>query len=116
MAEITIDGSDLVVTLGLDERVLGLLSNLRIPLSKVRTVEVIPDGRRGVRGIRAPGLGGPVRRIGTWRAPRNRQFVCVRRHQPAIRITVDGFGYNTVLVGADDAASLATTIRTGATA
>lgn len=106
-----IDGSDLLVTLARNEKFWGLLSDLRVPLSSVVAVDVVADGRRAVRGLRAPGLGGPVRLIGTWRARHDKQYVCVRRGQPAVQITLDGERYRTVIVGADDAARIADQVR-----
>jgi hypothetical protein len=107
MATLAIDGTDLVVTLRPSERRWGLLRNLRIPLSSVSEVAVVDDGRSAVRGIRSPGLGGTQRLIGTWRASGNTQYVCVRRHQPAVKVTLEGQRYRTILIGADDAAALA---------
>lgn len=109
-----IDDTDLVVTLERDEKRWGLLRDLRVPLASVTAVDVVPDGRRATRGIRAPGLGGAQRLIGTWRAKSDRQYVCVRRGQPAVKVTLDGQKYRTVLVGIDDAETVAAELRTAA--
>jgi hypothetical protein len=114
MAAIAVRGPELVVTLERNERWWGLLSNLRVPLSAISAVEVVPDGRRAVRGLRAPGLGGPQRLIGTWRAKGNRQYVCVRRGQPALKITLGGQRYRTVLVGAEKPEPVAAELRSAA--
>lgn len=111
MATVRIDGDELVVELRRDERFWGLLGNLRVPLSSVTDVEVVPNGRAAVRGLRAPGLRGPQRLIGTWRARGDKQYVCVRRGQPAIKVTLDGQPYRTVLIGLDDAAAVAAELR-----
>ena len=109
-----IDGTDLVVTLARNERRWGLLSNLRAPVGSIAAVETVPDGRRAARGWRAPGLGGPQRLIGTWRAKDDKQYVCVRRGQPAVKVTLDGQRYRTVLIGLDDAEGVAAAIRAAA--
>jgi hypothetical protein len=114
MPSITIDESDLVVALEPNERRWGLLADLRVPVSSISAVEVAADGRSAVRGIRAPGLGGTQRRIGTWRAPGNKQFVCVRRDQPAVMVTVERQKFRTILVGSDEAERVASEIRTAA--
>jgi hypothetical protein len=114
MATVRVDGHDLVVTLTRDEKIWGLLSDLRVPLAFLTAVEVVPDGRRATRGMRAPGLGGRQRLIGTWRAKGDKQYVCVRRGQPAIKVTLDGQRYDTVLIGLDDADAVAATIRSAA--
>jgi len=107
----TVDGDQLVVTLARNERWWGLLHDLRVPLTSIDAVDVVADGRRAVRGLRAPGLGGTQRLIGTWRARGDRQYVCVRRRQPAVRVTLEGERYRTVIVGLDDAEQVAATVR-----
>jgi hypothetical protein len=114
VASVTIEGRELVVTLARNEKWWGLLSDLRVPISAISAVEAVPDGRRAVHGMRAPGLGGPQRLIGTWRATNDRQYVCVRRDQPAVKVTLDGQRYRTVLVGLDDADRVAVDIRAAA--
>ncbi|MDQ6696027.1 MAG: hypothetical protein M3Z46_01040 [Actinomycetota bacterium] len=109
-----IDGTELVVRLARNERWLGMLSDLRVPAASISAVEVVADGRRAVRGMRAPGLGGPQRLIGTWRAKNDKQYVCVRRRQPAVKVSLDGQWYRTVLIGLDDADRVAADIRSGA--
>ena len=111
MAAITIDGSDLVVTLERNERWWGLLADLRVPSSWIAAVDVVPDGRVATHGMRAPGLGGTQRLIGTWRARHDRQYVCVRGGQPAVKIMLDGERYRTVLIGSDDAERVAADVR-----
>jgi hypothetical protein len=114
MPAIAVDGDELVVTLEPSEKRWGLLSDLRVPVSAVATVDVVADGRRAVHGIRAPGLGGSQRLIGTWRAKQDRQYVCVRRDQPAVKVVVDGQRYRTILIGSDDAERIAAEIRAAA--
>ena len=114
MPSITVDETDLVVTLEPSEKRWGLLANLRVPLSSVSAVEVVVDGRRAVRGIRAPGLGGTQRLIGTWRASGDKQYVCVRRSQPAVKVTVERQKFRTILIGSDDAEGVADEIRAAA--
>ena len=108
MATIRTTPASLSVTLDRGEKILGLLRDLEVPLTAVREVDVVPDGLRAVRGLRAPGLGLPgLRKIGTWRHRGERTLVSVRRDQPAVRIRLDGQRYDALLVGADDAAALA---------
>lgn len=114
MAAITTDGGELVTTLERNEKLWGLLADLRVPVTSISTVEVVADGRKAARGIRAPGLGGSQRLIGTWRAKGDKQFVCVRRHQPAVKVTVDDQRFRTILIGSDRAEQLADEIRVSA--
>lgn len=114
MAVVAIEGTNLVVTLQPNEKRWGLLTDLRVPVGSISAVEVVPDGRRAVHGMRAPGLGGTQRLIGTWRAKDDKQYVCVRRDQPAVRITLDGERYRTVLIGSDRADDIVAEIRAAA--
>jgi hypothetical protein len=114
MPSIAIDENDLVVTVEPNEKRWGLLRDLRVPVNSVSAVDVVVDGRRAVRGIRAPGLGGTQRLIGTWRASGNKQYVCVRRGQQAVKITVERQRFRTILIGFDEAESIADRIRVAA--
>ncbi|MCV2488346.1 alpha/beta hydrolase [Geodermatophilus sp. YIM 151500] len=108
MATLSLTRSSLSVRLSRGEKVAGLLRDLEVPLTSVRSAEVVDDPLAAVRGLRAPGLALPgVRRIGTWRRPGERSYVCVRRGQPALRVGLRGERYDAVLVGADDAARIA---------
>jgi hypothetical protein len=89
------------------EKVAGLLHDVDVPLAAVREVEVVPDGVAANRGVRAPGLGLPSRRIGTWRSPGRKALVSVRRGQPAVRIRLEGQRWDELLVGTDEAPALA---------
>jgi hypothetical protein len=114
MAAIESTPTTLRVRLSRAEKVFGLLRDLEVPRSAVTTVEAVPSGLEAVRGLRAPGLGLPgLRAIGTWRRRGEKAYVSVRRGQPAVRLTLSGQRYDTVLVGADDAAGIATRLRPG---
>ena len=110
MATIETTPETLRVSLTRTEKVLGLLRDLEVPLSAVRSVAVVPDGLAAARGLRAPGLGLPGRRlIGTWRRRGSRSLVSVRRG-PAVRLELTGRRFDTVLVSADDAAAVAAAV------
>ena len=111
MAALQLTDSTLSVRLTRFEKIAGLLRDVEVPRSAVRDVEVVPDGLAAARGLRAPGLGLPGRRkIGTWRRPGERSLVSVRRGQPALRIGLVDQRYDTLVIGADDADSLAKTL------
>jgi hypothetical protein len=114
MATVTTTPQTLSVTLTTTEKTLGLLRDLTVPRSAVTSVEVVPDGLSAPRGLRAPGLGLPgVRKIGTWRARGEKSLVSVRRGQPAVRVRLAGQRFDTLLVGADDAAAMAAELTAG---
>jgi hypothetical protein len=93
------------------EKVAGLLRDVTLTRAAIRSVEVVPDPLTAIRGLRAPGLALPGRRkIGTWRRPGERTLVCVRGGQPGVQLRLAGARYDTVLLGVDDAATLADTL------
>jgi hypothetical protein len=110
MATIQTTPGTLRVSLTRAEKVLGLLRDLEVPLTAVRSVAVVPDGPAAVRGLRAPGLGLPgVRLIGTWRRRGSRSLISVRRG-PAVRLELSGQRFDTVLVSAEDPEAVAASV------
>ena len=108
MATLQPTSTTLSVRLRRGEKLGGLLRDLEVPLDSVRGVEVVPNAMRAARGIRAPGLALPgVRKIGTWRRPGERTMVSVRHGQPAVRVRLEGQRFDTLLIGADEAAAVA---------
>ena len=110
MATLQLTTQTVTVHLSRGEKAAGLLRDLSVPLAAVTGVEVVPDGLSAVRGLRAPGLGLPSRRIGTWRRRGERSLVSVRRGQAALRLRLTGQRFDTVLVGLPDAATTAAEI------
>ena len=110
MATVTTTPRTLTVTLSRAERVLGLLRDLEVPRSAVQEVEVVPDGLAAARGLRAPGLGLPGRRIGTWRGRGQKTMVSVRRGRPAVRVRLAGQRFDTLLLEVDDPAAVVGTL------
>ncbi|HYO39080.1 MAG TPA: alpha/beta fold hydrolase [Nocardioidaceae bacterium] len=101
----------LSITFTTAERVAGLLQDQHIPLASVRAVEVVPDGLEAARGLRAPGFALPGRRkIGTWRSRAGTSLVAVRGHRPAVRLTVHGQRYATLLITTDTPEELAASL------
>jgi hypothetical protein len=93
------------------EKIAGLLRDLEVPVTAVRSVEVVPDGLGAAKGIRAPGLGIPgLRKIGTWRRGGRRTAVAVRRNRAAVRIVLDHGGYDALLLDVADPAATAAAI------
>lgn len=112
MATVQTSDSTLSVRFTLAEKIGGLLRDVEVPRSAVTGAEVVDDpiaATHGLRaGFRAPGFALPgVRKIGTWRGHGGKTLLCVRRGQPAVRVTLSGQRYDTLLIGADDAAAVA---------
>ncbi len=107
MTSIHVSDDTLTVRPALRSRLAGLLRDQVVPRSAVTAVEVVDDGLSAVRGLRAPGLALPGRRVGTWRGRGARRWVDVRRGQPALRVQLHGQRYDELLVSHDDAVGLA---------
>ena len=70
--------------------------------------EVVDDPMPATRELRSPGSAVPGRvKAGVWRSPSGREVVAVRRGRGAVRLRLAGHRYDSVLVSADDADSLA---------
>jgi hypothetical protein len=110
MATVQLRPPVLSVRLTRAEKIAGILRDVDVPLAAVRGIEVVPDGIAATRGLRAPGLGLPRRKIGTWRSRKGKALVSVRRGQPAVRIRLEGQRWDELLVGTDDASGLATAL------
>jgi hypothetical protein len=112
MAEIVIDPPRLRVRFTRAEHVAGLIRDVDVPLSSVRSVEVAADGEKGTRGMRAPGLAVPFRRkVGTWRGKGRRSAVSVRGGEPALRVGLEGERFTELLIGTPDAEQVADRLR-----
>jgi hypothetical protein len=111
MTTILIHDDTLTVSFTFAEKVAGLLRNQQIPLSAVRDVEMVPDGLAAARGLRAPGLGLPGRRkLGTWRSRTGKALVAVHGPGPALRVTLTGHRYTSLLVSTDASDELAASL------
>lgn len=93
------------------EKALGLFRDADVPLSTVTTVDVVADGIGAVTGLRVPGTALPGRWVGTWRRRGHKTLVNVRRGKPTLRILLDGYRYDELLLRYDDAERLADDIR-----
>jgi hypothetical protein len=108
MAQVRIEGDDLVVALSGWEKLGALHSDVRVPRRCVRSARTVPDAMAEVRGLRAPGTGWPgAIGLGTWRHRGGKDFVAVYRHRPGIVIELDGAAFARLVITADDAGRLA---------
>ena len=103
MATINVTQAGIRIGFTTGEKIVGLVRDIEVPLAHVRSVQLAPDGLGAVRGVRAPGLGLPGRKLGTWRGRFGKTLVDVRRDQPAVLIETPGSRFDRLLVGADDA-------------
>src|SRR3954462_5540391 len=105
MATLQLTPTHLTVRFTPAEKIGGLVRDVELPRTAVRSAELVTGPLGQGRGLRAPGLALPgVRKVGTWRRRGDRTLVCVRKGQLAVRVRLDGARDGTVLLGADDAA------------
>jgi hypothetical protein len=104
MAELKIEGHELVLHLTHLEEVEAIHGDLRVPLAAVRSIEVLEDAHKpadhGFReGERIPG----VSEVSTVPADGRRIFAAVHHDTPrGIRIVLDGTTYDEWIVGCAD--------------
>jgi hypothetical protein len=111
VAELQIEGADLVLHLRGIEKAEGAHGNIRLPLSAVTAVRSVDDPWTELRGIRAPGTGLPnVIAVGTRRGKFGKDFAAVHGKGPAVVVELEGVDYERLIVTLDDAAAQARSI------
>ncbi|MDQ6724788.1 MAG: hypothetical protein M3066_01220 [Actinomycetota bacterium] len=110
MAELEVEGDELILRLSGIERIEAAHGDLHVQLSAVRSVEVLDDAiemtrvKTGLKvGMRVPGRASVavVRRSG------HKMFVAVHHDTPrGVRVQLDGHSYDEWIVGAADPESV----------
>ena len=115
MADLRAEDGELVLHLGAMEKAEGFHGDIRVPLSAVTAVRVVDDAWPELRGIRAPGTGLPdVIAVGTRRGNFGKDFAAVHGKGPAVVVDLTGAEYGRLVVSADDAAAMASSVRDAA--
>jgi len=109
LAELAVEGDELIVRLSALEKVEGLHGDLRMPASAVQGVEVLDDAVGAVQGWRAPGTGVPgVLAVGTYRQGGKKTFAVVHGHtRRGVRVRLAGAAYDELIVGCADPEAVA---------
>lgn len=106
MATIRVDADRVTVTFSWAEKLLGLVTDVTVPRSCVRSVSPVESWWRDVHGWRV-GLGMPgLWLLGTWRGRSSKQLVALRRGAPAVKIGLSGARYDELLISTPDAVSI----------
>lgn len=114
MAELTVQGDELVLSLSAGERLEAVRGeDVRVPLASMRDVEVLEDALAAVHGIRT-GTGIPgVLVVGTIRSHGTKQFVVVHHGHPrGVQVTLEGADYDALIVGCEDPEAVAAKLTT----
>jgi hypothetical protein len=111
MTEIVLTEESLNVHLTTTEKVAAAHGDVSVPRSAVTGVEIVDDALGAAHGLRI-GLGLPgVRKLGTWISRSGREFVDVRKGQPAVRVLLADQGLSSLLLGTDDPQALAAALQ-----
>lgn len=104
MAEIRVDGNEIVVALSAFEKAESVHGEVRLPRASLAGADILDDAIRAVHGIRAPGTGIPgMVAVGTYRDSGRKLFAVVHHNTPrGVRLRFDDSDYDEVIVGCDD--------------
>ncbi len=113
MAELAVEGGELVLRLSRAEKLEGIHADLRVPLSAVTGVEVLDDAHRaadivGVKaGTRIPRIVEVATVVGVDRTI----FAAVHRDTPrGVRVSLEGVEQDELIVGCADPEAVAASI------
>jgi hypothetical protein len=117
MANLTVEGTDVVVHLSGLEKLAAFRGDVRLPAAAVRAVAVEPNPWGALRGIRSPGTGWPgVIAYGARRHRGGRDFAAVLGRRPAVRLELDPPSpFGRVVVSVADAGEAVARVRSVAT-
>ncbi len=118
MAELRVDGADLVLHRSPTQTLLGFHGDIRVPLTAVRSVTAVDKPWLALRGRRMAGtaLRG-VAAIGTWiHGDRLYDFCVVRAEQKAVQVDLNGGRFSRFLVCRPDPADTVAEARSLAAA
>ncbi len=101
MAELVVDGSDLVLHLPVRQKVLGFHADIRVPLSSVRAVRPLDSPWMALRGRRMAGTAmRGVAAIGTWiHGDKKFDFNVLRRETSAVEVELNTGRFERFIVG-----------------
>jgi hypothetical protein len=104
MAQLQVEGGELVLHLSWGEKAMGVHNDLRVPVTSVRRVEVVDDAHQAADsgfkiGERIPG----VVEVGMVLGDGKKIFAAVHHATPrGVRVVLDGGSYNEWIVGCAD--------------
>jgi hypothetical protein len=105
VADLVVEGTNLVLRLSRIEKVGALHGDVRVPLSAVSGVRATATPYEELRGlIRCPGTGWPrLIALGTYRWPGTKAFAAVYRDKPGVVVDLTGVHFQRLVVSTADA-------------
>lgn len=114
MAELRVEGGELVVAMSELEKLGAFRGDVRLPLTALRAVRVAEDPRQELRGIRAPGTGIPgIIALGARRGE-GHDFAAVYHDRPAVVVDLEGATFDRLVISVDNPEATASAIRSAA--
>ena len=116
MAELLVDGADLVIRLSGLEKLGAFRGDVRVPLSAVTAIRVSEDPWSELRGIRAPGTGLPgVISLCTRRGKGVRDFAAVYGRGEGLVVEAEGADFDRLVISCKGAAEKAEMVEQAVT-
>ena len=99
MADLTLDGSDVVVRLSAAEAVMAWRREVRVPVSQLRMVRVEESPLRGLSWLRLPGVSWPgLFAVGKARCAAGNEFAVAYAGQPAVVLDAEGGAWQRLVI------------------
>ncbi len=116
MADLVVNGDVLEVHLSATERLESLHGNISVPLSAVRTVDVLDDAMKAIHGMRV-GTGIPgMTAVGNFLAKNSRVFAVIHHDEHrGVRVKLEGASFDELIIGCANPQEVADAIPVTAT-
>jgi hypothetical protein len=113
VADLRVDGDDLVLEMSRLEKLEAVHRNIRVPVSAITDVRAVSDPWPELRGVRMPGTGIPrVIAVGTRRGSFGKDFAVVHGAGEAVVVDLgQEADYHRLVVTTGDAVGLAASIE-----
>jgi hypothetical protein len=108
MADLKVEGTEVIVRLSAVEAILAWRRELRLPLANLRLVHVEESPLAGLHMWRRPGLCWPgAFAVGSCRQAGRREFAAAHAGHPAVVMDAEGATWDRVVVSHPDAVDIA---------
>jgi hypothetical protein len=112
VADIEIEGSELVLHLSGLEKAEAVHGDVRVPLASVREIEVVDRPLDLIHGLKLPGTGIPgSTAVGTWVSPDGRTFAVEHHASRGVVVHLEGQNYQQLIVGCDQPEDVAERLK-----